>query len=141
MKKTLCLAVLALALPAAFLIAQTVLGLKAGQSAFLAWDPPSTNTDGTPCDDIAGYRAAISPPDADLNGLGPFDDITMATIPDGATTEMQLTSFLAGRPAGDYRLWVLAYDDAGNESQWSDPLLITYDPTKPGKPVKVTVRK
>jgi hypothetical protein len=128
---------------ATLIVAQVAINWKAGQRSILDWDAPTTNADGTPCDDLAGFRAAISLPDVDLNATTTPLPAPIATVdvPGAAVSEVALTGLLTGLAKGNYRLWVLAYDDVGNESEWSEPLPIFYDPVKPGRPVSQAIRK
>ena len=64
-----------------------------------------------------------------------------STLFPGQRIDCMATLHKASIAKGDYRLWVLAYDDVGNESDWSEPLPIFYDPVKPGKPVNQMIRR
>ncbi len=74
-------------------------------SVTLAWDAPTTNADGTPLEDLAGYKL--------------YDGKTSATYT--AVTDVgNVTAFrLKDLPAGPRFFAVTAYDTAGNESEFS----------------------
>lgn len=131
----------AVLLLAASVVAQVVIGWQTGRKAALMWEAPTTNADGTPLTDLGGYRAAITPMDVDLNVLGAPAPLATANVPSSDTTQVALATMLDGRAAGGYLLWVLAYDTSGNESEWGGPLAIEYDPTAPGKPINIQLRK
>lgn len=117
------------------------LPVAANPKAILEWDAPITNVDGTPLLDLAGYIVALSLPGVDLNQG--TSALTQLEVPEAATTEQAIAPLVAGRPEGIYQLWVRAYDDAGNLSAWSTPLLIQIDAVTPASPtglkLKVTV--
>jgi hypothetical protein len=75
-------------------------------SVNIAWDPPTTNVDGSPLTDLAGYRLYYGTKSAELNNL-----IYEGTLP-------RCTISL---PRGDYHFAVKAYDQDGNESEFSHP--------------------
>jgi hypothetical protein len=111
----------------------------ANPTAILQWDAPTTNADGTPCTDLAGYVIALSDATMDLATSGPPLCEVRQSQPQ--VTTQSLAPLVSGRAAGVYRLWVRAFDAAGNESVWSDPFLVEIDPTAPAKPggLRVTV--
>jgi hypothetical protein len=104
----------------------------------LAWDVPALNEDGTPCTDLAGFAVALSDPAVDMNAGGAA--LAQVWVNDAAITQQALEPMFTTLPGGPYRLWALAFDLAGNESVWSDPLEVTYDPTKPNKPIKLRIK-
>ncbi|RJQ14299.1 MAG: hypothetical protein C4560_12655, partial [Nitrospiraceae bacterium] len=80
-------------------------GLCEDSAVALAWDPPTTNSDGSPLTDLAGYKVYI--------GAGPgeyFQDIDVGDI----------TSYTVSGLAVPYYFAVTAYDTSGNESGYSD---------------------
>ena len=124
--------------PIAVLLSQVSGLLKTSPKGILAWDPPTVNEDGTPLTDLAGYRLAVSALSADLKAGG----VPLATfnVADKTATQQDIMGLMGTLPAGDYRFWALAYDDVGNESAWCDFIEITYDPLKPGKPIKLRIK-
>ena len=72
----------------------------------LQWDPVTTNIDGTPCDDLAGYRLYY--------GQGSRDYTDFLEV-DNQTTTVTLT--LSG---GHWCFAVTAFDTSGNESDYSN---------------------
>lgn len=86
-------------------------------SVTLEWDAPTVDAVGRPLEDLAGYRLYYSPdPPAD----GP--DSEMIEI--GDTTRVTVD----GLAAGDYLFAVTALDVDGNESDFSDSLLVEVGP-------------
>ena len=79
-----------------------------GENLRLAWDPPATNTDGTPLTDLAGYRLYWG------STSGQYDHVSDV----GLVTEAEITAELPAFFA------VTAYDAAGNESGFSEELRI-----------------
>ncbi len=77
-----------------------------GNSATLTWDPPTTNADGTPLTDLAGYK------------------IYYGTSPDNYTVVINVGNVTIYRidnmPLGTYYFAVTAYDTAMNESDYSN---------------------
>jgi hypothetical protein len=76
------------------------------------WDAPTTNVDGTPCDDLGGFIVAFGPTP---NASDLIESINVGT----ATTATLLA------PIGKSYVMVRAYDEVPNYSAWSAPLLIT----------------
>ncbi len=87
-----------------------VLALSANSSyaveATLAWDAPTTNADGTPLTDLAGYKVYY----------GAQSDTYDQNIDVGNVTTYLFTSLTAG---STYYFAVTAYDTSGNESEYS----------------------
>lgn len=110
-----------------------------GSTGRVGWTAPTTNADGTPCTDLAGYVLAVTSPAVDLATGG--TPLATLDVPGAATTEVAVTPLFAGRSVGQYRLWVRAKDLTGNPSAWSAPLLVSYDGVAPGVPsgLKITV--
>ena len=77
-------------------------------SAYLLWDPPTTNVDGTPLTDLAGFRV--------YRGTEPGVYTEIVDIPSPEVT----TYTFQGLPAGIHYFAVTAYDQAGNESDFSN---------------------
>jgi len=107
-----------------------VLPVPMTPTSVLVWDAPTTNVDGTPCDDLAGYVVAISGATVDLNAGGSL--LAQVQVPDPLMTQQSVTPLASQRAPGLYRLWVLAYDTAGNKSTWTPLLVQGPDGVAPG---------
>ena len=85
----------------------------------LAWDPPTTNADGTPLTDLAGYVLAVSEATVDLRTGG----VPLATLdlPGASQKAADASALLTGITLTKARFWALAYDDKANKSVWSNP--------------------
>lgn len=118
--------------------AQTAPQLVNDQAA-ASWTAPTQNADGTPLTDLAGYVVALSDSTQDLNAGG--QSLVTAKVADPAVTAYDLSPLLGGRQSGQYRVWVAAYDVAGNVSTWAGPVEVQLDSLAPAAPVgpKVTV--
>lgn len=84
-------------------------------SATLTWLAPSTNSDGSPITDLAGYVVYMS----NQGGSYTMNDIVArvpATVPTGGTQEFYQIDNLA---QGTYYFAITAYNNAGAESSWS----------------------
>ena len=77
----------------------------------LAWNAPTTNTDGTPLTDLAGYHLYYW---QDSTGVPQSVDV-------GNTTNYTLTGLVAG---ATYTLAVAAYNTAGNQSSYSSTITV-----------------
>ena len=97
----------------------------------LTWTAPTTNVDGSPLVDLAGYEAAAAAPTADLN-TGGFPATTLKV--DASTRAVPLASLLTSVPDGDYSLWVRALDTSKNPSTWAGPIAHRKDTLPPGPP-------
>ncbi|MBZ0156183.1 MAG: fibronectin type III domain-containing protein, partial [Alphaproteobacteria bacterium] len=75
-------------------------------SAALSWDAPTTNTDGSPLTDLAGYKLYYG------TSSGSYSQ----TINVGTTSSYTVTGLLGGT----YYFAVTAYDSEGNESAYSN---------------------
>ncbi len=75
-------------------------------SATLSWDAPTTNTDGSPLADLAGYKLYYG------TSSGSYSQ----TINVGTTSSYTVTGLLGGT----YYFAVTAYDSEGNESAYSN---------------------
>lgn len=108
----------------------------------VAWEPVTLDADGNPCTDLGGYRLYIealqTPPQgkpstsALTQSVGPTKhdnvDITAEVFASAGTTS----------PYKPVKVWVTAFDSVGNESDYSDPVIIDISPTMdttPPKPV------
>jgi hypothetical protein len=76
-----------------------------GNSATLTWDAPTTNADGTPLTDLAGYNLYY----------GTSSGNYTVTIDVGNVTTYGIDGF----PPGTYYFVLTAYDISGNESDYS----------------------
>lgn len=74
---------------------------------FFVWDAPTTNADGTPLEDLAGYKLYRS-----LAGGQP------TSVDVGVSRDWEVVS--SSLDAGEWSFWVTAYDLAGNESERSN---------------------
>ncbi len=77
-----------------------------GNTATLTWDAPTTNADGTPLTDLAGYKVYYG------TTSGNYTDV----IDVGNVT----TYKVEGLQPGTYYFAVTAYDTSGNESNYSN---------------------
>ncbi|GBE04611.1 MAG TPA: hypothetical protein ENG95_07285 [Nitrospirae bacterium] len=75
-------------------------------SVTLTWDAPTTNEDGTPLTDLAGYMVHYGP------GSGNY----IYLLNNGNNTE----ALISNLAAGTWCFAVTAYDTSGNESEYSD---------------------
>lgn len=79
----------------------------------LAWEAPSTDANGGPLSDLAGFRVHFAPgEDADGPGTASFE------VEDGTT------ALVANLAPGTWTFAVAAVDTAGNESALSAPLRV-----------------
>lgn len=77
--------------------------------AEMTWEPPTTNSDGTPLTQLAGYRIYYGT-------TSPLDKSTSLSIDVGTDTSFTLS----GLDAGTYFFAATAYDAMGNESALSE---------------------
>jgi len=88
-------------------VEQTETGVEVGV-ATLAWTPPTTNTDGTTLDDLAGYKIYYG------KAIGNYTNKIDITNPGIATYVVESLSM------GTFYFVVTAYDLSGNESKYSN---------------------
>ncbi|GBE36852.1 hypothetical protein BMS3Bbin07_01004 [bacterium BMS3Bbin07] len=84
-------------------------------NAKLAWDAPTTNEDGTPLTDLAGYKLYYGPSSGSYTGSIDVEDTTsveIATIIDVIYEALPTTDTIC--------FAVTAYDTLGNESDYSN---------------------
>lgn len=82
-------------------------------AGILMWDAPSSNTDGSPATDIAGYKIYY----------GSASGNYTASIDVGNTTSIPIATLSSSVPVrGLYYIAVTAYDTAGNESVYSNEI-------------------
>lgn len=105
----------------------------------VTWDPPLLDVEGNP-EVLAAGEIAVSLQSTDLRVIGSPLARAPAVDPTGITPTPILT-LLNQLVPGDYRLWARVQDAAGNWSQWSDPLQVSYDPLPPSAPKGVQCRK
>jgi hypothetical protein len=85
-----------------------VLSVKPHKTANLSWTPPTLNTDGTPLDDLAGYKIYYGNASGDYpNVIDVADPAAVAYVIDPMTS-------------GDWFFVMTAYDAAANESAFSN---------------------
>ena len=78
----------------------------------LSWTAPTTNEDGTPLNDLAGYRLYY--------GTQPGQYSNVITVGDYTTAE------IGSLGTGTYYVTVTAYDIYGNESTYSNEINHTF---------------
>lgn len=76
--------------------------------AFLSWQAPTKNVNGTPLTDLAGYRIYRG------SSPGSYSSIPFATVGKGFTSTR-----LTNLPSGTHYFVVTAFDTSGNESGYS----------------------
>jgi hypothetical protein len=81
-------------------------------SLMLSWTAPTTNEDGSPLDDLAGYRLYYG------NREGEYSNV----VDVGNFTTVELSEL----SAGTWYLTVTAYDYFGNESKYSNEINHTF---------------
>jgi hypothetical protein len=102
-----------------------------GPSAKLGWDPVEVDIEGNP-ETVVNAEIAISAVGVDLRTGGVALKSVGGINPAG--TGVALSALQVSLPQRQYALWVRVQDEAGNWSQWSEPLLSTYDSTPPSAP-------
>jgi MYXO-CTERM domain-containing protein len=120
---------------AALLLLLSPLSARAA-TVTLAWDPPTTNTDGTPVDDLGGYKVYYgtvnTPP---YKGTGAKEGASPITVPLSAFADPSKPVYKMTVPSCLHLYFtVTAYDTSGNESDYSNSVDKTIAPT-----VEVTV--
>ncbi|MEJ2394334.1 MAG: fibronectin type III domain-containing protein [Candidatus Thiodiazotropha sp.] len=83
-------------------------------SVTISWTPPSTRSDGSylSSNDLAGYRVYLG---TSSSSLSPREDLA----------DIEMTEYtVKNLPAGDYYFAVTAYDSDGQESGYSQVVLI-----------------
>ena len=101
-----------------------------GPDVALQWDAPTTNADGTPLTDLAGYRVYCSSIQGDYSGVTPIDV--------GNTTSITFNNLADGT---DYCV-VTAYDVSGNESGYSNEVVrtVAIPPSAPAVSCSVNIQ-
>jgi len=110
-------------------------------SAFAAefnatWQPPTTNVDGSPLTDLAGFRVYTSATQG-----GPYTQAADVTDPLATTGTFSVPLSLS---PGDNNVYVVmtAYDAAGNESVYSNEVMkvvSVVDDVAPSAPAVITI--
>ncbi len=77
----------------------------------LSWDPPTTNADGTPLTDLAGYKVYYGNASGNYTSNLDVGNVTTYTV--------------TGLQPGTYYFAVTAYDTSGNESDFSNEVSTT----------------
>lgn len=98
----------------AILIAGSILvyALPYQPKTTLTWDAPTTNTDGTPLTDLAGYKVY----------WGVVSGVYTANKDVGNVTSVNIAQTMALTPRGNYCFAVTAYDVELNESAYSNEI-------------------
>lgn len=97
----------------------------------LSWDPPTTNTDGSPLTDLDGYIVYYGTESGNYSKSTDVGNVTNYTIPlpdDGKI----------------YYFVITAYDTSENESDYSDEVVMTtlfIDTTIPMPPSNINIIK
>jgi uncharacterized protein YfaP (DUF2135 family) len=92
---------------------QSALPGSTNGAGMLVWDAPSSNTDGSPATDLAGYKIYY----------GTVSGNYTASIDVGNSTSIPLTTLSSSVPvSGLYYIAVTVYDTAGNESAYSNEI-------------------
>lgn len=79
----------------------------------LAWQPPTTNTDGTPITDLAGYRIHYGTASADYTQVVSVDNAGLSRY------------MVDNLPKGKYYFALSAFNSKGVESQLSSEVVET----------------
>jgi hypothetical protein len=102
-----------------------------GPNAKLGWDPVEVDVDGNP-ETVVSAEVAISDVGIDLRTGGVALKVVGNVSPNG--TGVALSALQINLPRKQYALWVRVQVEAGNWSQWSEPLVATYDSVPPMAP-------
>lgn len=94
----------------------------------LSWDAPTTNTDGTPLTDLAGYKVYCG------QAAGVYD----SPLDAGNVLSYRVSDSLA--VDGTYFCAATAYDTSGNESTYSNEVTFPLDRLAPGAPINLRVQ-
>uniref|UniRef100_A0A6M3J749 Fibronectin type-III domain-containing protein n=1 Tax=viral metagenome TaxID=1070528 RepID=A0A6M3J749_9ZZZZ len=107
--------------------------VEAGQ-AILSWQAPTTNEDGTPLTDLAGYKVYYGKVSATYTIIKDIGNVLTYAI-----TENALTYTITGLGEGTWYFVVTAYNTIGTESAYSNEVSKVIK-TVPSKPVGCTVQ-
>lgn len=104
----------------------------AEQAVTLEWTPPTTNADGSPCEDLAGFKLYCS---------FTSNDYTVPICPpfDAGNVTTAIITFADEEVEGRTVYFVAtAYDTSGNESGYSNEVSRPFgDLTPPGAPLQL----
>jgi len=103
-----------------FIVAFSTYACAKGNTVTLKWDAPTTNSDGTPLTDLAGYKIYYGPASGNYVQNIDVGNVTLYTI--------------KNLPDGKYFFSVTAYDTMDNESDYSNEVNTLIDNTAPGIP-------
>lgn len=94
----------------------------------LSWTAVTTYVDGTPCAPT-GYEIWATPATVDLVA-SPADDTgaVKRMVPSDVTSNVDATALIVSSTKSTWRLWVRTMAN-GLNSLWSNPVMVTYDPT------------
>jgi hypothetical protein len=87
----------------------------------LAWEAPSTDAEGGPLSDLAGFRIHFAPGD---DPAGPGTDVAAGPGTDVFEAGTGTAALVTNLPSGTWTFAVAAVDTAGNESALSAPLTV-----------------
>src|SRR3990170_6672109 len=90
-----------------FIVALGITNPAHAGEAVLTWDPPTTNTDGTPLTDLAGYKIHYGTTSGNYTTVIDVGNVTTYTV-------TNLTNNVT------YYFATTAYDSSGNESGYSN---------------------
>jgi hypothetical protein len=85
-------------------------------SVTLTWDAPTTNADGSPLDDLAGYKVYYGYPSRNYTD---FIDVGMPSC-QTINGKTNCTYTVSNLSSGEYYFAVTAYDISGNMSMYSN---------------------
>ena len=106
--------------------------ILAAQGFFLNWQPPTENVDGTPLDDLAGYRVYTVQ-------SGAYTQVKDITTPLPTYLSVEITE---GNIGETREVVMTAYDTDSNESSYSNMVVKTIvDITPPSEGVILDVRQ
>jgi len=100
----------------------------------LSWDAPTTNADGTPLADLAGYKVYMGNQSGQYTQTFPINSACSAT--GGCSESYKITNL----SDGTYCFVVTALDASGNESAYSNEVCTTIDTTAPGAPSNLHIQ-
>lgn len=101
----------------------------AGNPTKLSWTAPTTNADGSPLTDLAGYKVYCG------SGPGKYTSAKDIGLPTGNTYAISSLSL----PDGSNYCVMTAYDTSGNESVYSSEVRVPLDHLGPAAPQGLTV--
>jgi len=126
MKTLLAILLLSSALAVNVLAQSTNIVVDNGNATGVRWTPPTTNEDGSPLDDLAGYKV-YSSEGGSTNVILQGDVLTSPYL-------WGVYPFASGTTND---IFVTAYDLVGNESQPSESLILIVDSLAPSAPTLI----